>query len=1733
MFRLPRLVSRRTPHRSLLNLEALEDRCLLAVEPLSLADLNLIASTGGGQSQNAVTNASGRYVAYESTATNLIANQNDTNLGTDIFLFDRDLGMTTLVSHAAGAPEQAGNGASFDPRISADGQFIVYSTLATDLAAGVTDTNTVSDVYVFDRVAGTTTLVSRSAASATTTATGTSTGAVISGDGNFIAFVSDAPDVLTMQSELNDGNDVFLFNRANGMRQLVSRSSASPLTTGNGVADSPAINFNGDFVAFRSDASDLVTNDGNIASDVFLFSRTVGTTSLLSRIPGSSSTTANNASFGPVIDNDGNYIAFVSLATNLVGGSDSNDATDVFVFDRANGSNALVSHALGSLVNAPAAGASSAPSISGDGGFIAYVSEATANSIIGGSDTNNAPDVFLYNRMGTGNTLVSRNSTAATTAASGASDSPVISNDNAFIAFRSTAPNILSTQADNNNAPDIFLYQRSNGNRFLVSHNQASSSAAGNGASSDPALSAEGRYVAYTSASTDLQAGVTDTNGFTDIFLYNRIPLTSNTLSLRNADLPSDTAGGDSVVSSAVDLTSGRTTSADGRFVVFVSTATNLAPNQIDINFTTDVFLRDQFNGTTTLVSHLVGSADTAANAPSFAPVISRDGQWIAFLSEATNLVPGQTDGNDGADVFLFNRLDGSVTLVSGVAGSATTTANAPSTNPILSGNGNLVVFTSAATDLVAGQNDNNSADDVFAFDRTTGTTRLVSGVNGSAMTTANAASDDPSVSNDGSLIAFRSDATNVVNGVLDTNSASDVFLFNRTTGVTSLVSRSAASATTPANNASDTPRLSADGSTVVFSSLATNLVTGQTDNNGVRDVFLFDRATGARVLVSHVAGLATTTGNGASTAPSTSTDGGFIAFSSLATNLVAGLNDNNNDSDVFLFARQGGSIILVSRAAADPTSTANGPSAGPRISANGSTVAFRSDAIDLVTGQMENNDSSDVFAFNRLNGVVMLASQSLASPAATANSPATRFDVNGDGGVVVFNTPGNNLVANDRNSGEDVFAFLFNRAPLGIALDNNTVPEKMPPGLLVGNFVTNDPDSLDTFTYQFVAGPGDSGNASFVIVGSELRTNVSLDAGATPTLSIRVRSTDSGGLSVEQVLTVVVLDVNETPTDIAIVPDTVPENSPVGTVVGMFVTTDPDPNQTFTYALVAGAGDADNALFAVSGQNLVTGAVFDFETRNTFFIRVRSTDQGGLFVEKSLIVNIGNVDEAPTDIQLTSNRVIDGSPPGTPVGQLIAVDPDQNDTFTFILVAGPGDNNNPEFQINGNTLEVAETPRFAAGNLRSIRVRVTDSGGLSFEKVLTIVVGPNFQPETVGMFDPASGTWFLRKENSSGPADAGTFAFGGLGWDPVVGDWNGDGDDTIGVVDRTGASNPTFAVWYLRNHNSGGAPDIQPFAFGLRGWVPVVGDWDGDGVEGIGMVDPSTGIWYLRNTPSPGLPDFSPFFYGLPGWTPIAGDWDGDGRDSIGVIDPSLTVWYLRNTVSPGLPDFDPFAYGIGIWKPVVGDWDGNGSVTPGVVDTAGNWLLRNSNSPGGPDITPFAYGVGFWSPVSGTYNRRQALPQKTGLFALEASALGDGAVLDGLDPSALGGTVTTALQRLAAEGIDPATLDRIAAAQVVVANLPGNLLGLADPALNRIWIDSDAAGWGWFVDQTPNEDSEFAGAVQGMDLLSTVAHELGHLAGLQDLQGADHAGDLMGAALQPGQRRVRTLDALFSNGL
>jgi hypothetical protein len=222
---------------------------------------------------------------------------------------------------------------------------------------------------------------------------------------------------------------------------------------------------------------------------------------------------------------------------------------------------------------------------------------------------------------------------------------------------------------------------------------------------------------------------------------------------------------------------------------------------------------------------------------------------------------------------------------------------------------------------------------------------------------------------------------------------------------------------------------------------------------------------------------------------------------------------------------------------------------------------------------------------------------------------------------------------------------------------------------------------------------------------------------------NITVTTTDNAGIGFTKDFTIVINDVNETPTDIQLTNSNVNENSQSSTVIGSLNTIDPDTGNTFTYSLVTGIGDTDNALFSIVGNQLQANAVFDYETKNSYSIRVRTTDQGGLSYEKQLTIGVTNVNESPINLNISNSSIAENQSIATTIGTLTSIDPDISNTFTYNLVVGAGDTDNGLFSIVGNQLKTNAVFDYETKNSYSIRVRTTDQSGLFFEKELTISI--------------------------------------------------------------------------------------------------------------------------------------------------------------------------------------------------------------------------------------------------------------------------------------------------------------------------------------------------------------------------------------------------------------------------
>ena len=389
---------------------------------------------------------------------------------------------------------------------------------------------------------------------------------------------------------------------------------------------------------------------------------------------------ADGRSFVPALSADGRYAAFYSDASNLVTG-DTNAARDVFVRDLQTGETTRVSV---SSSGGEANGDSFAPAVSSDGRYVAFAS--AASNLVDG-DTNDANDIFIRDRQSSTTTRVSVGFDGAQ--ANGGSDQPSLSGDGRLVAFTSAANNIAAGDMGANR--DTFVYDRQTGTAVNVSVDSTGVQADLD--SFTPQLSANGRFVAFTSFADNLISG--DLNEGSDVFVRDLQANTTERVSEYTGHYEGE---GDSLRPSI---------SADGRYVAFDSDDWNLVWGDTNDDF--DVFVNDRTTTVTTRVS--IDDDGTQSNGASYRPSISADGRYVGYYSEASNLVPGDTNG--AADVFVYDRRSGAAKRVS--VGNGGAEANGDSLRPALSANGRLAVLESDATNLVPG--DTNGFTDVFVYD--------------------------------------------------------------------------------------------------------------------------------------------------------------------------------------------------------------------------------------------------------------------------------------------------------------------------------------------------------------------------------------------------------------------------------------------------------------------------------------------------------------------------------------------------------------------------------------------------------------------------------------------------------------------------------------------------------------------------------------------------------------------------------------------------------------------------------------------------------------------------------------------------------------------------------------------------------------------------------------------------------------------------------------------------------
>lgn len=401
--------------------------------------------------------------------------------------------------------------------------------------------------------------------------------------------------------------------------------SASGGTAGDASSSQPSISADGRFVAFMSAATNLHPDASSGAYQVLLSEPATGSLALISRADGIGGSAGNADSWDAVASADGRHVAFASMASNLH--EDDPDAIwDVFLRDRDANQTFLLSRASG-IDGVKGNGECWALSISADGRFVAFTSAADN---LHPDDPDTAEDVYVRDLLTAETLLVSRASGVDGVKANGPSNRPSISADGRFVAFVSIADNLHPDDSDT--MGDIYVRDLQSSQTTLVSRAGGSDGSTANSPATRPSISADGRYVAFDSQATNLHPDSTK-GSVRHVFVRDRA--TSDTLLVSRADGASGGAGDDSSFNASA--------SADGRFVGFQSRAGNLDPDAVGGN--DNVFVRDLARNEAVLTSRASGTTGAPADSSAGQASISADGRYLAFGSSATNLHPDASDG--------------------------------------------------------------------------------------------------------------------------------------------------------------------------------------------------------------------------------------------------------------------------------------------------------------------------------------------------------------------------------------------------------------------------------------------------------------------------------------------------------------------------------------------------------------------------------------------------------------------------------------------------------------------------------------------------------------------------------------------------------------------------------------------------------------------------------------------------------------------------------------------------------------------------------------------------------------------------------------------------------------------------------------------------------------------------------------------------------------------------------
>ena len=824
-------------------------------------------------------------------------------------------------------------------------------------------------------------------------ANGDSLAAAQSPDGRFVAFSSLATSLQAGVADENGWEDVLVLDRQTGLFDYVSLSAAAPGRTGNRASSAVAISDDGRWVLFSSTATDLVAGASfplQSADQAYLFDRVARTTQLVSHALGSPGTAANRAVTTVALSADGRYSLIHSTAGNLVAGGGASVASQAYLFDRSSGDLRLISHAPG----APATlgnGATTGVAVSFDARWVLLQSVAT-NLVAGLTDSFNT-DVFLYDAATSQCHLISRNAANPLQTTGGTARG--LTSDGRYVLLDSANVGMFSGGIDGNGGEnDVFRWERLGGTVLLVSRSQADPATGGNRHSIGAAMSLDGRYVYYSSAATNVATlPFTDGNGSgRDVYLRD---LQSGTTTLVSHAAGNANQGGNGATRARTSL---RSISADGRFMIYASEATDLEAGMTDGNAEEDVFRYDRDANGSTLVSRFGAGpeAGTGELASAFL-----DGSGVVVFASEEPLDPAAVDERGQFDLFAFSG--GAVELLTGM----------PLDSKVALGSGARGTLTPDGRFVAWGR---------YLWDRRTADSELVAHVAGSPGTPANA--DALEATPDGRFVALSGTASDLAAGVSDTNGRSDVYLYDRDSDSATLISHRAGSPSQAASFDTFFHWLSADGNKFVLGSSADDLVAGQSGPTQWANLFFYDRAVGNAELISHHhASLTQTTERGGNLYDA-SPDGRYLVFESGSLGLIPGFVDHNDYfddkfgivqvADLYFYDRVTRQATLVSHLPGLPAEGAATTPVDARLAAGNTAIFYTSWTITP-----EASLDPKIYRWDRASNSNQLALAGLAL--APCNDHGVLADLSADGRWLLF-TSKCAFVPGDTNNVDDAY---------------------------------------------------------------------------------------------------------------------------------------------------------------------------------------------------------------------------------------------------------------------------------------------------------------------------------------------------------------------------------------------------------------------------------------------------------------------------------------------------------------------------------------------------------------------------------------------------------------------------------------------------------------------------------------------------------------------------------------